>query len=480
MKYFPLVFLFIISTIQIKGQNYHGVQGSSFAGSLGVSNNPSAIVNTLYPWDVTLFAIQLKSATNAYTINDYSLLSSTKNTNTQANSGNYARFADLNFNINLLNTRIALNPRRVIAFGLNVRGYGSLKTGPYQFIDTLHNITQFLNLNPDNSVYHADFSHSSWLEAFATYGQTIWDDNLQRFNAGITLKAMRGISGAFVQLQNGAFPFTPNGTRPMYTLKSLSARYGYSYNYDEWQNTKSTSQNIMDFVNNTRGGVSVDLGFEYLIKPQGVKTYFDDEDYYDYDWKIGVSVLDLGHNQYRYGNQSRSFTGPAVSITDSILDPKFTSVSSLSKLNDSIASVVLGFSQTAGKFKVQNPTRLVVNMDRNLGNDFYMNAELSINLGKSLSGSDALYSRELTLLTCTPRWETKRWGVYLPVLYNGDREFWVGGAFKAGPLIVGFHNWANVFSKNKMQNGGGYIAVVIHPGGTTKPKTDKRLECPKQ
>jgi len=480
MKNCIAAFLFVVIAFQIKGQNYHAVQGSSFAGSLGVSNNPGSIVNTPYPWDVTLFAFQLKSATNAYTINNYSLISSAKNTFTNADNGNYARYADLNFNINLLNARIALNRKQAIAFGLNMRGYGSLKSGSYNFIDTLTNVTEFLNLNPGNNVYNGNFNSSSWLEAFATYNQTIWDDNQQRLNAGITVKAMRGVSGAYAQLHNGTVTSTPDGVSQIYTLNSISARYGYSYNYDGWENSKASTENIKDFVTNTRGGFAADIGFEYLIKSQGVKTYFDDEDYFDYDWKIGVSILDFGHNQYRYGNQSHSFAGPAASVTDSLLDQKFDSVSSFTNLNDSIASVVNGFSQTGGKFKMQNPTRLVINVDRSLGNDFYINGELSINLSNVLSNSDKLYVRELNFLTFTPRWETKRWGLYMPVQYNGEKQFWVGGAFKAGPLLLGIHNWANIFSRNKMQNGGGYIAIVIHPSRTTKSKTDKRLECPKQ
>ena len=480
MKNCIAVFFFVFFVFQIKGQDYHAIQGSSFAGSLGVSNNPASIVNTPYPWDLTLFAFQLKSATNAYTINNYSLISSAKNTYTVANNGDYGRYADLNFNINLLNARIALNRKQAIAMGLNMRGYGNLKTNPYNFIDTLHNVTQFLNLNPDNSVYSGNLTTSSWLEAFATYSQTIWDDVLQRLNGGLTVKAMRGISGAFAEMQNGTVTSAPDGVSQIYTLNSVSARYGYSYNYDGWQNSKSSIQNIKDFITNTRGGFSVDIGFEYLIKPQGVKTYFDDEDYYDYEWKIGISLLDFGHNQYRYGNQSHSFTGPAANVSDSLLDQKFDSASSFTNLNDSIASVVNGFSQTGGKFKVQNPTRLVVNVDRSLGDDFYINGELSINLSSAVSSADKLYVRELNFLTFTPRWETKRWGVYMPIQYNGDKQFWIGGAFKAGPLLFGIHNWANVFSRNKMQNGGGYIAIVIHPSRTTKSKTDKRLECPKQ
>jgi hypothetical protein len=84
----------------------------------------------------------------------------------------------------------------------------------------------------------------------------------------------------------------------------------------------------------------------------------------------------------------------------------------------------------------------------------------------------------MNFITVTPRWETRRLGAYLPVQYNAAGKFWIGGAFKAGPLLLGVHNWANVFSKKKMQNGGGYIALVVRAWRDTRNKTDRRLNCP--
>ncbi len=34
---------------------------------------------------------------------------------------------------------------------------------------------------------------------------------------------------------------------------------------------------------------SFDVGVEYIIKPGQISSVFDDDDYYDYDWKIGLS-----------------------------------------------------------------------------------------------------------------------------------------------------------------------------------------------
>jgi len=71
-------------------------------------------------------------------------------------------------------------------------------------------------------------------------------------------------------------------------------------------------------------------------------------------------------------------------------------------------------------------------------------------------------------------------GFYLPVQFNTKEKLWVGGAVKLGPLLLGVHNWATVFAKNNMQNGGAYIALVIRPGkNNNSERTDKRLNCPR-
>lgn len=290
---------------------------------------------------------------------------------------------------------------------------------------------------------------------------------------------MRGVGGAFAQLSNGTVTSTTNGNQTNYSVINGSARYGYGFNADEWKNSKSTNQNIRDFISNTRGGLAVDLGFEFLIKPQGVATVYDGDNYYDYDWKIGLSLLDVGYNQYRYGTRSRTASIPLPNFTDANLDQKFDSISSIDHFNDSLGMIVQNFTQTMGKFKVYNPTRLVLNVDRYIIYDFYLNGELSVNIHQALAGAKRFYTQSLNFFTLTPRWERKNLGVYMPIQYNMEGGFWIGGAFKAGPLLIGVHNWANVFAKNKIQNGGGYIALVLRSFKFTKMKYDSRLDCPK-
>ncbi|GAO44985.1 GbsR/MarR family transcriptional regulator [Flavihumibacter petaseus] len=95
-----------------------------------------------------------------------------------------------------------------------------------------------------------------------------------------------------------------------------------------------------------------------------------------------------------------------------------------------------------------------------MGGQFFLNADLSLNL-TPLLGKSELYSRGIGLFRVTPRWETRTWGVYLPLQCNYNNQFWLGLAGKAGPLLVGFHNLGNIFSSSKMANGGGYSVLIF-------------------
>jgi hypothetical protein len=460
-------------------QNYHAIQGSSYAGALGVHNNPASIVNTPFSWDIALFGAQLTNSTNAFVIHDYSLLSSPANSKYSFREGEYSRFDKLNFNLNLFNTRIALNRKHSIAFGVNLRSHSNIETGNYNFIDTIKTTGDFFLLNENNTVLNEKLVSSSWLEGFLTYSRTIYDNETGRLNAGVTVRVSRGISGAFANLNSGQFSKAIINNKPFYTVDNASLVYGYSHNYDQWTKGNSTSQNLKNFVFGfTEGGASLDAGIEYLVKPQGTLSFNDDaEDYYDYDWKFGLSLLDIGFNQYKYGKESRSINAVKTNITNLILDKKFDStINSFKKLNDSLSTIV-DQNNLGGVFKIANPMRLVINIDRYFYSNFYINAEISLNFPSSFL-KKYIRVKEVNLITVTPRWETKKLGAYLPIQFNNQNQFWIGAAFKAGPLLIGVHNLANVFSKSSMQNGGGYIALIFRAPKELQGKRDKKLDCP--
>ncbi len=475
MKYLFCICM-LIAMYPAAAQNYHAVQGSSYAGGLGIANNPSSMQATPYRWDLSLIGAQFKASTNIFTVYNFSVLSPSPNSLYSINGGDFGRKGKMSYNLNILNGRIALSRKESIGFGVNFRGYAKVKTDPYNYIDTINGIRDFLDLNESNRSLKGSLIGSSWIEIFGSYSRTIWDNSSTRLNAGISLKASRGISGAFMNASNIRFQRQSAGNQQYYLLRDGSLNYGYSSNYDRVNDSKSASQNTRDFISFTEGGLAFDIGVEYILKSQAVPTYNED-DYYDYEWKFGASLLDVGLNQYKYGNQSRTISGLRVNSTDTSLEEKFRSIESLAEANDSLSTVVNSYAALGGKFSIINPFRLVLNADRFLYDAFYINGEISLNLS-SLAGNKYHYVEEMNLITITPRWETKRWGVYLPVQLNTEGKFWVGGAFKAGPLLFGVHNWANIFSKKKITQGGAYLAIVLRAKNNLEGRRDRRLNCP--
>ena len=184
--------------------------------------------------------------------------------------------------------------------------------------------------------------------------------------------------------------------------------------------------------------------------------------------------MDLGSNAYKASTYSGEFSNVNPNITDTVIAVKMRGVQSINGLHDTLATIFSTASSIGENFIISNPTRLVINVDRKLGNNFYVNADLSLNF-YSTSSYNKLRTRELNLLTITPRWETLAWGAYLPIQYNTQGQLWIGAAVKLGPLLLGIHNFW-LLKKDPSLNGGGYLMLSIHP--FSKKKVVSRLDCP--
>lgn len=460
-----------------EAQNYTATNGSSCIGSLNVHNNPSAIVNSPLKWDLTLFGVQDKHTTNAVKVLKYSLFSNPVKSEYLITNGQFSRYADMNFNLNLLNARFALNKRSALAFGANLRSYLSLKTSPYNFVDTISRFGDFFHQNEEAGNMELNMATSSWTELYATYGQTIFDNEYGRLNGGLTIKLNRGLSGAFANLADGNF--IRNGvTHPVeYRITNASLDFGYSSNYDRWESSRKFKENSKEFLSFTETGGSVDIGFEYLVKLQSVANVFENDSYFDYDWKIGFALLDIGYGQYHFGKYSTSARNIKTDVTDVLLDRVFDStINNLGNLRDSLSNVFSNLNTYGGKFRVNHPGRLVLNVDKFITDAFFVNADVSVDLSSLPNGPNKRV-KDINLLTLTPRWETRKKGYYLPFYYNNRNQLWIGGAVRLGPVLFGIHNWSNIFSKKKIQRGGGYLAIVLKSADFTNNKADKRLDC---
>ena len=233
MKIKALILLTILFNCGITAiaQHYEAINGSNYAGSLGVHNNPASIVNTPYKWDLTPFGLQAQAATNIIRIENYSILSPASKSQYYIRKGEFERKGAAQANINLMNARIAINQKKAFAFGANIRTHTRINTSTYYFIDTLLNVGEYLGKNLNNQPLSLNFIQSGWLEIYGSYAQTIIDNDSMRLNAGATIKLSRGLSGAQARLENGRFQPIYNPNNPVsFLVTNGDTRYGYSSN----------------------------------------------------------------------------------------------------------------------------------------------------------------------------------------------------------------------------------------------------------
>lgn len=471
MKYrLTLILISMLCAGIVDAQNYNAIHGSDYSGGLGVYNNPSSIVNSPYNWDLTVIGFQFQTNSNIIKGPNFPFSMLPNATFYMAN-GNFKRYADVTLDLHLLNGRIRLNDNSAVAFGLNVRQNTQGKTSSVNYTDSVKGPRSFLFLNEQNGKIELDVAHSAWLEVYGSYAKTIWDHETSRLNGGVSFKLLRGMSGAYASAKNVGVVSEQNNDQTIYKITNGDVKYGYSSNYGDGQSIAAS-----DLFSNGKIGFAVDLGAEYVIKSQAISSAFDDVST-EYDWKIGFSLLDLGWTTYEHSSGSRHASSIKDGVSSFVLQEKFSSTSGIPSFNDSVATIVNNFTPVSGNFKVMNPARAVINVDRYLSGNFYLNSELSVNLAPG--GSNSYVLKESKFLTVTPRWETKRLGFFAPVQVNRHGSFWIGGALKAGPLLIGTHNLLNILSKNKFLGSGAYMALTIRPFESHKRDSRSRqYECP--
>ena len=391
--------IWLFTCSQMNAQSYTSTYGSAYAGSTGIRNNPAASVNSAYKWDLTLFTVQAKVSTNSLFMRNDSVFLTHPFKN---------RFLHNNIDISLFNFLYKPNNKHAFAINLRARSYNHIRTEPLTASDSIYSIHDFLVQNRSTPYLEGFATHTGWLEADLNYSRVLHESYNSKLTGGITLQIMKGISGAFARINKLSYLETKTSTDTIYNFITGGSAFGYSSNYDESPSGTPTGS---EFVKNSLTGLGLSIGAEYLLYGENNNSY-QQNNAINYQWKIGVALMDLGANKFKSGEFGGQYRNIDPAITDMDVDRKFTNIESGRDLRDSLATIFTTSENISNRFKVGNPTRLVLNVDRSFGNNLYLNTDLSINL-HGTSGFKRLLSREVNLLTVTPRWETLNWGFYL-------------------------------------------------------------------
>jgi hypothetical protein len=446
-------------------QSYKPTYGSAFAGSTSIFNNPASSVNQSFKWEATILSAQANVNSNAFYIQNDSI---------GIHEGMFPKYFHGNVDVNLLNLLYKPNNKQAFSVGIRARTFNHVKTEPLVVSNGIQSMHDFFMLNRETPYLEAFMTHSGWLEGNFNYSQEILRNQKSTLTAGITLQINKSISGAYATVNKLSYLESTNGIDTLYTLTAGGSSFGYSSNYDE--TTAGTSNSGSDFLKNGKSSLGLSIGAEYLLYNTEAHS-FQTNHALNYALKIGVSIMDIGGVSYKNSVTSSIFNGVRPNMNDPLISRKTTGLENSDQLRDSLATIFASTTQMPETFTVTKPTRFNVNIDKPLGSNFYINADLTVNMHAS-AGLTKRRVRDLNLITLTPRYESLHLGVYLPVQYNTQGQLMVGGALKLGPLTVGVHRLRWLTNSSNMSNpsGGGYVMLSIHPMSLKKIKTI--IDCP--
>ena len=446
-------------------QSYKPTYGSAFAGSTSIFNNPASSVNQSFKWEATILSAQANVNSNAFYIQNDSI---------GIHEGMFPKYFHGNVDVNLLNLLFKPNNKQAFSVGIRARTFNHIKTEPLMASTGIKSMHDFFMLNRQTPYLEAFLTHSGWLEGNFNYAQEIFRNQKSTLTAGLTLQINKSISGAYATVNKLSYLESTNGIDTLYTLTAGGSSFGYSSNYDE--TIAGTANTGTDFIKKGKTNMGLSIGAEYLLYNTEAHS-FQTNHALNYALKIGVSIMDIGGVSYKNSVTSSIFNGVRPGMNDPLISRKTTGIANSDQLRDSLATIFATTTQMPETFTVAKPTRFNLNIDKPLGNDFYINADLTVNMHAS-AGLNKRRVRDLNLITVTPRYETLHLGVYIPVQYNTQGQLMVGGAIKLGPLTVGVHRLRWLTNSSNMSNasGGGYVMLSVHPISLKKIKTI--IDCP--
>ncbi|MFT7589923.1 MAG: hypothetical protein ACI959_002144, partial [Limisphaerales bacterium] len=248
--------------------------------------------------------------------------------------------------------------------------------------------------------------------------------------------------------------------------------------------TDGTSINTSgnELLNPSGSGFATDLGVQIEILGNTSNNRESNRNEFQYKWKFGASLLDLGSIKFNRGATSYNIQEiePAI-ISESDLEQiesvnDFqTLVSSAAYLGDTLGGFL------SNEFSVRLPTAISLQADRNLGSDFY----LSFILVRNIPLGGAALQRE-DLFAITPRYERKFFEFAVPVVFADDSELRVGASVRLGWLTIGSDDLGSILIPVKLNGSDIYAGIKINDFGfasrgklkTRKTRNKKSTECP--
>ncbi len=436
------IFVFLISftgfQFSVLAQEMYGVGLGNYSGVMSTLYNPAMLTNTKTFLDVNIATADVFFRNNMYYIpkSDYSIFKAIRlQAPPKYGSDSINALLYNNYNTKFVNLSLrTIGPSASFQYGnhgfaltTGARFFISGNNIPWEFPvisyigikdDSIHNIN-FID-------YNLDLSSTAWMEVGLSYAYNVYKYYDKQLTVGVTIRKIWGYAGLSLAANNFNYIIVNDST---INIKNMNSTLGFAlpvnYNKNEINNNPFFKGN----------GYSLDVGVVYVKKKRGYRRWdkysLCSQPYEDYDYRIGVSILDLGNIKFKNNAQYHAYND--VNIYWENYDT--LNYSSVNQVINSLSNVFYGNPTTslqANSFSIGLPTAVSVQMDFHILKNFYT-AGFWIHPISFNSHS----IRRAAQIAVVPRYETRRFEISLPFSMYDYKYYRVGLAARFGFFTIG-------------------------------------------
>ncbi len=470
-KFFIRIIFFIIilniSIVPLKAQEMLGIINSNYAGTNGVIINPSSMLSSKLYLDINIISGDIFEQNNYVYLSksDYKFFRFFERYPHYPVHGEQNEIAYYNIDSKdkknaFLNLRIngpslmLIKGDHAFGFQTDVRSATSLTNMPY---DVANFIYKGIRYKPQQGINYIDkefdFGSLTWGEVGLSYAYAFYKRDRSYLSAGITIKRLFSYSGAYINCYNANY-VVPNDT--LIDINNLNAEVGFSLPMDYNNNDFPLKE---DFYKGKGWGFDIGITYQKKINEIENRQYnrFCKENYQDYRYRIGLSLLDFGTIKFKKNAQKHSYNDIKYHW-ENIRATKYKDINHFSKMlssqfyNDSTASF------QSKQFSIALPTALSLQFDYHYRKQWYFNSTFIY--GIHLIGDG--YIQRPSIISIIPRYERRNIEFDFPISLYDMKDPRLGFSARLLNFTIGTDKLRGFFNYSNFSGIDIYFSVKIN------------------
>ncbi|MCU4156987.1 hypothetical protein J1N10_13440 [Carboxylicivirga sp. A043] len=424
--------LILISTFYlcsiVQAQEYLGVHSSPYLPFIGIVNQPAELVRSDARWAINVLSSEVALLNNqTFASSDFwDVMSKVGFHDLKYFLGSEESLLYVNGRLMLPSVSYKINENHAVGLTISVRADGVYNASNDDFINLFKGIHDPESLKEIKDEHFKSLVNS-WVEYGLTWSGTILKSDNKWLTGGVVLKILSGSGSGYLEMDGIDVMFDKE------RIERFDMKMSYAFN--ESLNKTIDGGDIVERAGDL--GLGVDLGLSYSYLPEHLRGVKD----VPYKYKIGFVMADFGSIWHSKTKNKASYQ---VNMND-VPYSRFAGIETLEALKDSIEKSVDIKEFSGGSFSTKLPFKIALNADYCLKPKWFANASLVVNPGYYNSTVD-ITRKVLWKASFTGRYETKKWGAYLPVNYSSAigwkiglatryRQFFIGSSTVIGNLL---------------------------------------------